>query len=335
MKITARRSTVLFAAILFAIFRTAADSAFAEELLSNITLEATGTFSESYDSTVTDPECIDKQNYSISGDLTWKAFWPEVNLMSENEDFRGTTIEVNGKYNTKGSCKQAGDLCGGTSNYDGLYGCSGTLGIGDLPELLYLTVSKNPLLPTHNIVQFYPVQNFEPLGSCSGGCDLYEDCRYNHNDCFSVILIDSESFGCSQDAYGVVGILIPSDFGKYTVNVHGTCNYNYSRDTEGDQTQFFHYFTWSGTLTFEKISGSSTTTTAGSSSSSSTTTTTTNPKPPPCAAEEIYGENSEQTELLRKYRDNVLSNTPEGQEIIKTYYKFSPTVTKLLEQNQG
>jgi len=51
----------------------------------------------------------------------------------------------------------------------------------------------------------------------------------------------------------------------------------------------------------------------------------------PCAAEAIYGENSEQTELLRKYRDNVLSKTSEGQEIIKTYYKFSPTVTKLLE----
>jgi hypothetical protein len=51
-----------------------------------------------------------------------------------------------------------------------------------------------------------------------------------------------------------------------------------------------------------------------------------------CAAEAIYGENSEQTELLREYRDNVLSKTLEGQEIIKVYYKLSPTVTKLLEQ---
>jgi hypothetical protein len=51
-----------------------------------------------------------------------------------------------------------------------------------------------------------------------------------------------------------------------------------------------------------------------------------------CVAEEIYGENSEQTELLREYRDKVLSKTPEGQELIKTYYKFSPAVTKLLEQ---
>jgi len=59
-----------------------------------------------------------------------------------------------------------------------------------------------------------------------------------------------------------------------------------------------------------------------------TTSTTTTP----CAAESIYGEDSEDTELLREYRDNVLRKTPEGQELIKTYYKLSPTVTRLLEQ---
>ena len=62
------------------------------------------------------------------------------------------------------------------------------------------------------------------------------------------------------------------------------------------------------------------------------TTTTTTPKPPLCAAEAIYGENSEQTELLRKYRDKVLSKTPEGREIIKTYYKLCPIIIKLFEQ---
>jgi len=82
------------------------------------------------------------------------------------------------------------------------------------------------------------------------------------------------------------------------------------------------------TTTTTTIPGGTTTTTIPGG-----TTTTTTPKPPPCAAEEIYGEQSEQTELLRKYRDDVLSKTFEGQEIIKTYYKFSPTATKLLEQN--
>ena len=63
-----------------------------------------------------------------------------------------------------------------------------------------------------------------------------------------------------------------------------------------------------------------------------TTTTTTTISSWSCAVDFIYGENSEQTELLREYRDKVLSKTPEGQELIKTYYKFSPTITKLLEQ---
>jgi alpha-tubulin suppressor-like RCC1 family protein len=61
------------------------------------------------------------------------------------------------------------------------------------------------------------------------------------------------------------------------------------------------------------------------------TTTTTIPSWS-CAVDFIYGENSEETELLREYRDKVLSKTAEGQELIKTYYKFSPSITKLLEQ---
>jgi hypothetical protein len=63
-----------------------------------------------------------------------------------------------------------------------------------------------------------------------------------------------------------------------------------------------------------------------------TTTTTINGGGRPCLAEKIYGENSEETELLKNYRDKVLRKTTEGQDIIKTYYKFSPTATKLLDQ---
>ena len=76
----------------------------------------------------------------------------------------------------------------------------------------------------------------------------------------------------------------------------------------------------------------STTSPVTTSTTAISTTTTTSIRSGPCAAEAIYGENSEETELLRKYRDNVLSKTPEGHEIIKTYYKLSPMVTMLLEQ---
>ena len=80
------------------------------------------------------------------------------------------------------------------------------------------------------------------------------------------------------------------------------------------------------------ISPASTTTTTQLSTTTTEPTTTSTIQSGPCAAEAIYGENSEETELLRKYRDKVLSKTPEGPKIITTYYKFSPTVTMLLEQ---
>lgn len=69
-------------------------------------------------------------------------------------------------------------------------------------------------------------------------------------------------------------------------------------------------------------------------------TTTTTTKPPStttttggCTSEEIYGEGSEEVALLRYLRDNVLSQTPEGQEIIRLYYKLSPAIVRAMEED--
>ena len=89
------------------------------------------------------------------------------------------------------------------------------------------------------------------------------------------------------------------------------------------------------TSTTISVTTSIITTSTTSPVTTSTTTissTSTTIRSGPCAAEAIYGEHTEETELLRKYRDNVLSKTPEGQEIIETYYKFSPAATMLLKQ---
>jgi hypothetical protein len=61
------------------------------------------------------------------------------------------------------------------------------------------------------------------------------------------------------------------------------------------------------------------------------TTTTT---PQPCASELIYGAHSEQTELLRYFRDNVLTQTPEGQEIIRLYYELSPMIVQMMNEDE-
>jgi hypothetical protein len=54
----------------------------------------------------------------------------------------------------------------------------------------------------------------------------------------------------------------------------------------------------------------------------------------PCVAKVIYGEESEEVELLRYIRDNVLSQTPEGREIIRLYYQWSPAIVKAMEEDE-
>jgi hypothetical protein len=56
---------------------------------------------------------------------------------------------------------------------------------------------------------------------------------------------------------------------------------------------------------------------------------------PLCPTEVIYGEDSEEVELLRALRDEVLSKTPEGREIIKQYYNFSPLLVEAMKADEG
>ena len=37
---------------------------------------------------------------------------------------------------------------------------------------------------------------------------------------------------------------------------------------------------------------------------------------------------------MRNYRDNVLSATPEGQEIIDLYYQWSPVIVRAMEADE-
>ena len=54
----------------------------------------------------------------------------------------------------------------------------------------------------------------------------------------------------------------------------------------------------------------------------------------PCVAETVYQENSEQVEILRFFRDKVLAQTPEGQEIIRLYYQWSPAIARAMEEDE-
>ena len=78
--------------------------------------------------------------------------------------------------------------------------------------------------------------------------------------------------------------------------------------------------------------GSTTTTVSGSTTTIVSTTTTTTEGA--CPAEEIYGEDAEETQLLRYFRDNVLHQTPEGRELIKLYYHWGPEIVRTMEEDE-
>jgi len=53
-----------------------------------------------------------------------------------------------------------------------------------------------------------------------------------------------------------------------------------------------------------------------------------------CLIKSIYGEYSTETELLRSLRDNVLSKSSKGQELIKIYYHWSPFIVRAMEGDE-
>jgi hypothetical protein len=53
-----------------------------------------------------------------------------------------------------------------------------------------------------------------------------------------------------------------------------------------------------------------------------------------CPVEKIYGQYSKEAGFLRYVRKNILSHTPEGGEIIKLYYEWSPAIVKEMEEDE-
>jgi hypothetical protein len=82
--------------------------------------------------------------------------------------------------------------------------------------------------------------------------------------------------------------------------------------------------------------GTSTTTTPVTTTTTpATTTITMTTTIGVCPSEKIYGKNSEEVELLRYTRDNLLSQTPEGQEIIRLYYQWGSMILKAMEEDEA
>ena len=84
----------------------------------------------------------------------------------------------------------------------------------------------------------------------------------------------------------------------------------------------------------DEIGDGTVTTTIGTDTTTTTSSSTTTTSSLTCLSEKIYGEYSPQTELLRHFRNNILSKTPEGREIIRLYYEWSPVVIRSMERDE-
>ena len=52
-----------------------------------------------------------------------------------------------------------------------------------------------------------------------------------------------------------------------------------------------------------------------------------------CPSESIYGSDSEEAEIMRDFRDNVLNKTAAGRKIINAYYQVAPMLNEAMESN--
>ena len=49
--------------------------------------------------------------------------------------------------------------------------------------------------------------------------------------------------------------------------------------------------------------------------------------------ETMYGEDSEEVVILKHVRDHILQGTPQGREIVKLYYAWSPFIVRMIEND--
>ena len=94
------------------------------------------------------------------------------------------------------------------------------------------------------------------------------------------------------------------------------------------------------TTTTTSTDDETTTTTTIEEETSTTTTeevipsTTTTTKEKKCCLVKIYGEDSDEIAIMRYIRDNVLSKSEEGQQIIKTFYRLSPAIKRAMRRDK-
>lgn len=53
-----------------------------------------------------------------------------------------------------------------------------------------------------------------------------------------------------------------------------------------------------------------------------------------CIVVALHGDQSREAELLRNFRDSFLKKIPMGDKLVESYYRISPSVVSILNQNK-
>ena len=111
--------------------------------------------------------------------------------------------------------------------------------------------------------------------------------------------------------------------GTYLLKIVATCSEGYKVETISEP------------LTIKNEVATTTTTVKDTTTTTTTTPTTTTSTPgTTCPTEELYGNDAPETQLLRDFRDTVLSATPEGQQLINLYYTWSPSLVQAMREDE-
>ena len=116
-------------------------------------------------------------------------------------------------------------------------------------------------------------------------------------------------------------------YGADCLGCHTECVEETTTTTTAEETTT----TTTADVTTTTTTADVTTTTTTADVTSTTTTARTDRK---CCLLKIYGEDSDEIAIMRYIRDNVLSKSEEGREIIKTYYRLSPAIARAMRRDK-
>jgi hypothetical protein len=216
----------------------------------------------------------------------------------------------------------------------GISGMEGFLGIGRASGGPYQGPFSYPWPSAEIVVMnvFDPCVNWEYDSDGDGISNSDDNCPEDAND---------DQADSDQDAVGDACDNCPDDYNpdqNDTDNdgIGNVCDAGPPVSSSSSTSSAAPSSTTTSTGVPSSISSSSTSTTAFS------TTTTTGIQPttsttvfPGCPVTQLYGVNSEEVRLLRKFRDDVASTTPEGKQLVTLYYQWGPMLSAAMEENEA